>query len=160
MTLIKRSSSLIGMDDVKAFIAFSKSESIKISRSAWITAALVAWRIAKPVGSGIGVEVASDASSLAPDFVGTAALLAEFGVGAPGPNSRNTSQTRSWAGNGIDRLNRVRYHRVPYAVASMPRSDYYQVSGGKSMHRGLCDLQVSWLHPYSAKSSQTRSEQS
>jgi hypothetical protein len=53
---------------------------------------------------------------LALDFVIAVALGDDVDAEAPGPNNRNTSQTRSWAANGIDRLNKVRYHRVPYAV--------------------------------------------
>src|SRR5690242_17291105 len=43
-TFIRRSSSLTGIQDVKTFMAFSKSESSKISLVASMRAAEVAWR--------------------------------------------------------------------------------------------------------------------
>lgn len=108
-TFIRRSSSLMGIHDVKAFIAFSKSESRSTSRRACTKAALVACRISSPVGGVVSLSLE---------------LMEMAGSAALSPSSRKTSQTRSWAGNGIDRLKRVRYHRVPYAVMSTVSSVY------------------------------------
>lgn len=80
VTFINRSSSLMGIHEVKAFIAFSKSESRSTSRRAWIKAALVACRMSSPVA---GLASAS------------AALRGLFGSAALSPSRRKTSQTRS-----------------------------------------------------------------
>jgi len=103
---------LMGIHDVSAFMAFSKSESRSTSRRAWMRAALVAWRMSSPVAGG-----GSFSSAVVPVAAGSVPGL------GPVPSRRNTSHTRSCAGKGIDRLNSVRYHRVPYAVLSTQSSD-------------------------------------
>lgn len=77
-TRISRSSSLIGIHDVRTFMAFSKSESSRISRVASISAADVA---CKTSISALNLDAGVVAWDLS-------------------PNSMNTSQTRSCAGNG------------------------------------------------------------
>jgi hypothetical protein len=81
-TFIKRSSSFTGIQLVRAFIAFSKSLSRRISRVPSIKAALAAWSTSKPPPKGRsvleGVEISES------------------------PSSINTSQTRSCAGKGIE----------------------------------------------------------
>lgn len=79
-TRINSSSSLIGIQDVNTFIAFSKSESSKISLVASISAADVACNTSK---SPLNLE----AGKLEYDL---------------SPNSMNTSHTRSWAGKGSE----------------------------------------------------------
>lgn len=116
-TFMRRSSSCIDTNDVRDFMAFSKSESRRTSLNACTMAALVACRIPSPVGGPIGV---------AADFLFCG--LASTGLDPLSPRSKKTSQTRSCAGKGRERLKRVRYHRVPYAVASIPSSDYNQIA--------------------------------
>lgn len=89
----------MGTHDVSTFIVFSKSESSIVSLKASMMAALAACKTSRPAG-------------------GASAL----GCAGESPSRRNTSQIRSCAGNGIERLNRVRYHLGPKAVASIPCS--------------------------------------
>lgn len=99
----------MGIHDVKAFMAFSKSESRSTSRRAWIKAALVACKMSSPVA---GLDSLSST------------CVTMFASAALSPSRRKTSHTRSWAGNGMERLKRVRYQRVPYAVMSTLSSVY------------------------------------
>ena len=82
VTRINNSSSFTGIQLVSAFIAFSKSLSINISLVPSIRAALVACSTSRPPLNGrsfVGVEVRSES-----------------------PRSMKTSQTRSWAGKGME----------------------------------------------------------
>ncbi|KAH0194433.1 RabGAP/TBC, partial [Aureobasidium melanogenum] len=101
------SSSRTGTQLVSTFIAFSKSPSTMRDLVASTNAALVACRTLRSAPSKVD-------------------LLSRVGGGLPGksasPNSINTSQTRSCAGKGMLRLKSVRYHLVPYVMASMPKS--------------------------------------
>ena len=118
-TFINKSSSLMAIQEVSAFMAFSKSESNKTSRRAWMSAALVAWRTSRPLLLGVCDVDGCDADD---DPILGVGRSASSWPRAASPRSRYTSHTRNWAGNGIDRLNKVKYHRVPYAVLSMQRS--------------------------------------
>ena len=89
----------MGTHDVSTFIVFSKSESSIVSLSASMMAALAACRTSRPAGGAPGLGYAGES-----------------------PSRRNTSQILSCAGNGIERLNSVRYHLGPKAVASIPCS--------------------------------------
>jgi hypothetical protein len=104
VTFISISSSLIGTHEVKAFIAFSKSESRRTSCRASMRAALVACRMSRPRSEAGAAPLPCD---------GPAEEVGVEGSGEHSPRSMKTSQTRSCAGNGIERLNRVRYQRVP-----------------------------------------------
>ena len=94
-TRISNSSSLTGIHDVRTFIALSKSESSIISRIPSIKAAETACRTSSvPLKDG-----GTDESDVGLVFaVGLGIPMAGFGS----PNSMKTSQTRSWAGNGME----------------------------------------------------------
>lgn len=81
-TRISISSSFTGIQLVSTFIAFSKSESNSISRVPSIRAAEAAWRTSRPPWKDDGE--------------------AEGAEGSTSPRSMKTSQTRSWAGNGME----------------------------------------------------------
>lgn len=82
VTFISSSSSLTGIQDVRTFIAFSKSESMRISRVPSMSAALVACKTSRPPAKGLS--------------------LLDWSIGSESPRSMNTSQTRSCAGKGIE----------------------------------------------------------
>lgn len=85
-TRMSSSSSLIGIQLVSTFMAFSKSESSRISRVPSMSAADVACRTSRP-----------------PSKLCSAALRGERDrSGSASPSSKKTSQTRNWAGNGIE----------------------------------------------------------
>jgi len=114
-TFISKSSSLTGIHAVSAFIAFSKSESNSTSVSAWISAALVACRISSPSGKAalVLLLLLPSAAFRWPPLEEGGVPVVEDDSGGHSPISINTSQTRSCAGKGIERLKSVRYHRVP-----------------------------------------------
>ena len=87
-TRISISSSLTGIQLVSTFIAFSKSESSRISRVPSIRAAETAWRTSRPPWKDDGDD---------DDDGGK-----EGGSGSGSPRSMKTSQTRSWAGKGME----------------------------------------------------------
>lgn len=82
-TRINISSSFTGIQLVSTFIAFSKSDSNSISRVPSISAAETAWRTSRPPlkDDGEGEREADGSGS---------------------PRSMKTSQTRSWAGKGME----------------------------------------------------------
>lgn len=107
-TLISNSSSLTGIQLVSTFIAFSKSECSKMSRVPSTSAAEAAWRTSRPplkdfggvvvVGALLKVEVEGDAEG----FFNFSGCELTPGSGDGSPRSMKTSQTRSWAGKGIE----------------------------------------------------------
>ena len=98
---MKCSISLIGTHEVRAFIAFSKSESSRVSRWQSMMAAHVAGRTANPGEAGAGSGMILGA--------GRAALNGSEGEE---PSSIKTSHIRSCTAKGMDRLKRVMYQRV------------------------------------------------
>lgn len=82
VTLISNSSSLTGIQLVRTFIVFSKSLSSRMSRVPSMSAALTAWTMSKPPAKGD--------------------LVVGVTEGSGSPRSMKTSQTRSWAGKGIE----------------------------------------------------------
>lgn len=103
-------------------MAFSKSESSKTSRRAWMSAALVACSTSRPLlAAVVVVEGVCDGDDAGAPTLGVGVSTSSW-PRAVSPRSRKTSHTRSWAGKGMERLKRVRYHLVPYAVLSMQRS--------------------------------------
>jgi hypothetical protein len=85
VTLMKRSSSLMGIQLVRVFIAFSKSDSSIISLMPSINAA----------------DVACKMSSVVPKFI-ESAFSDGVRIWSLSPSSMKTSHTRSWAGKGME----------------------------------------------------------
>ena len=73
---------------MRTFIAFSKSESSKISIMPSMRAADVAWSTSRP--------------PLKPTVGPTEVFEGDEGFGSGSPRSMKTSHTRNWAGNGIE----------------------------------------------------------
>ncbi len=110
-TLINNSSSRTGIQLVKTFIAFSKSESNRISRVPSTSAAEAACRTSRPplkdllaVSVGVIFE-AGEVVGGEEDEEEEGGSCCREGLGRGGsesPRSMKTSQTRSWAGKGIE----------------------------------------------------------
>lgn len=109
--VMKRCTSLIGTHEVRLFMAFSKSESRMVSRWQSMIAAHVACSTSIPLEGGAKSETT---------LVGGRAGLG--GSEGEEPSNIKTSHTRSWATNGMERLKRVIYQRVAYAVGWMQSS--------------------------------------
>lgn len=100
-TLMNKSSSRIGIQLVNTFIAFSKSLARRISLIPSIRAAEVAWRTSRvepnggsSVGAGGWVVWSVEDMGVEVDVGERKASLS--------PRRMKTSQTRSWAGKGIE----------------------------------------------------------
>ena len=102
------SMSLIGTQLVSTFIAFSKSDSRMISRMPSISAAEVACRTSRDFPNGGASGCGVDGGDNGGDTGALVVLMLVGGLegvvgGSPeSPRSMKTSQTRSWAGKGME----------------------------------------------------------
>lgn len=92
---------------MRTFIAFSKSESSKISRVPSTNAAETAWRTSRPplkdrLVVGVGLKEDEVAGEVEEDVGRGCCSGGIRREGSESPRSMKTSHTRSWAGNGIE----------------------------------------------------------